>query len=197
MKPLKLIVSLAAAVCAFCTAYAQQTTTIASFEAKLTLQGPFIDGPKSTTAANINMVLTTPGLIAELGMITTNSFSPAAKLEVLGGPTSQFAVSDGEALVLIPTNIVSISTSSDNAVASGVGTLNTLHEKQLMVFDMNFNDVDLHGSDLQFTLKGIGTLTTVQTLTSTNISAKITMLGGGSKGGTNLVATVTMTGKMQ
>jgi hypothetical protein len=139
-------------------------------------------------------VLNTAGFIAELGHVTTNSFSRAAKLQVISGPNSQFAVSDGTNFVLIPTNIVSINPTTGNSVVSGKETSTSLREKELMVFDLAFNDVGMGGSDLQFSLRGIGSITISATMTSATTSARITMIGEGTEGGTNFVATASLSG---
>ncbi len=68
--------------------------------------------------------------------------------------------------------------------------------KQMIPVEVDFNDIGLHASDLQFSLRGLASGTTTDTVPSTNgvytetFSAKITdMTGGGTKGGTNFVAT--------
>lgn len=195
MKLLKLILSLTAGVCAVCTVHAQ-STNVGTFTATMTIQGPDVSVGNTETAATISSTLNTAGLIAELGRATTNSFSRTAKLEVINGSSSQFAVSDGANFVLIPTNIVSINPTTGNSVISGKLTSTSLHEKQLMVFEMDFNDVGTAGSDLKFSLRGIGSITTTETATSTSTSAKITLVGGGTlgAGNTNFVATATLSG---
>lgn len=193
MKRLKLIVTLTATVCALCNAHAQ--TNVGTFTATMTLQGPTNSSPSTFSVASRTSVLNTAGLIAELGHATGNTnFSKAAKLEVINGTNTQFAVSDGTNFVLIPTNIVSINPTTTNSVISGIETSTSLHEKELMVFEMDFNDIGLGGSDLQFSLRGIGSITITETTTSGNSSAKITLVGDGKQGGTNLVATAILLG---
>jgi hypothetical protein len=192
MKPLKLIVTLAAAVCVLCSAHAQQQTNTATFTATMTLQGP--EGP--TTAATLSSMLNTAGLITELGDATGNTFSKAAKLQVISGngPNAQFNIADGATSVLIPTNIVSIFPTTGHSIVSGKETNTSLHEKQLMIFEMDFNDIGLGGTDLQFSLRGMGTIMTTETINSSTTSAKMTMLGDGSQGGTNFVAAASLSG---
>lgn len=199
MKPLKLIITLAAAICAVCNVHAQQPqTNIATFNATITVEGPIIRTATSISAGTKSTVLNTAGLITELGLATTNTFTTAAKLEVISGQNtnSQFAVSDGATFVLIPTNIMSISPTTGNSVIYGKLTSNTSLEKQLMVFELNFNDTGTAGSELQFSLRGIGSLSMLQTLSSTNTTARINLVGDGTigLGPTNFVASAIITG---
>jgi hypothetical protein len=190
MKPLKLIVTLAATICALSNAHAQLQTNAATFNATMILQGPM--GP--TSAVTLNSPLNTAGLIAELGTATGNTFSKAAKLQAISSDSTQFAVVDGANTVLISTGIMSMNPTSGNSIVSGKETNTSLHEKELMLFDLSFNDVGMGATDLQFTLRGIGSITISDTMNSSSTSAKIPMVGEGSQGGTNFVITANLSG---
>jgi hypothetical protein len=210
MRRSKLIVSLAAAVCAFavCNAHAQ-TTNIVTFSATETSQGTIstTQGTNTSFALAKASGVSTADVIEELGLATTNNFSKAAKLVIISGndaPT--FAVIDGANFVDVSA-IMNLSFPSENNVQSGIenggpkgsgGTglaFKTL--KQLQILELDFNDIDIgQGHDIQFSLRGLATATTTDTVPSSagvyteTFSAKITsMTGDGTKDGVPFVAT--------
>jgi hypothetical protein len=196
MRLPKSIASLAAiAVCAFAVCNTHAQTNNVTFTATLTVQQPNVNTATSSTIALKSKVLNTTGLIAELARATSTNFSNTAKLAVISGSTnSQFAVVDGTNFVLIATNIMNLFQATTNVVVSGMENSKIEVLKELMIFELDFNDVGMGASDYQFSLRGLGGVTMTFTATSTTTSAKLSMLGSGTQRGTNLVATASLTG---
>lgn len=209
INPTKLIVSLAIAVCVFAVSGARAQTNPVTFTATMTLQGPstLTDGGTNTSyAAAKPTPYSTANLIAELGLATSNEFSKKAKLELIGtgGGSPEFAVSDGTNFDVISTNIISLSQIDSTFVISGTQDNNTglsvPTSKGLAILELDFNDIGLGGSDLAFSMRGLFSATTMDTVPSTTTgdytetsSAKISsMTGDGTQGGTNFVVTGSM-----
>lgn len=208
INPNKLIVSLATAVCAFAACGARAQTNPVTFTATMTLQGPSTptDGGTNTSyAAAKPTPYSTANLIAELGLATGNSFSKTAKLELIGTDSApEFAVSDGADFVAISTNIISLSQIDGTFVISGTQDNNTglavPTSKGLAILELDFNDIGTGGNNLAFSMRGLLSATTKDTVPSgTNLdytetsSAKISsMTGDGTLGGTNFVVTGSM-----
>lgn len=206
MRLPKIIVSLSAiaaiAVCTFavCSAHAQVVTNNTTLTVTETQQGSAIakgtNGLEKVPTEHV--VMNTAGFITELGTVLSNNFTKAAKLELIeGGANPQFAVSDGTNFVLIETNVMNLSEPTGNTIFSGTmqgflqpaPTLNVL-----AVFELDYNDVGMGGKDLQFSLRGIGSLTVTDTKGGIQIvSGKFGMAGDGSvvttAGTTEFVAT--------
>ncbi|HLX70765.1 MAG TPA: hypothetical protein VKV04_14145 [Verrucomicrobiae bacterium] len=197
MKSPRLLISVAVAVCAFAINVQAQTTNTVTFKATLTIQGPetTVQGTNNSFAVEKPTGLSTAELIGELGTATSHQFSKAAKLVLVDG---EFAVIDG--ITNVDVSGIMTLTPGTNFVQSGVQNGDTdlafRTLKQMIPVEVDFNDIGLHASDLQFSLRGLASGTTTDTVPSTNgvytetFSAKITdMTGGGTKGGTNFVAT--------
>lgn len=185
------------AVCAFAaySAHAQTVqTNIATFTATMDVQQPGTSGPGFEAASYKPLVLNTGGLIAELSSAIHTNFSKAAKLAVVSGNDAQFEVIDGTNTVAISTNIITIFPTTGNQVFTGKLTSNLLTEKMLMIFEMDFNDVSLGASDLQFSLRGVGSISMTETSNLTSQSAKMTLVGDGKLASTNIIVTATLSG---
>lgn len=134
------------------------------------------------------VVMNTAGFITELGTITTNSFSKAARLQLIeGSEFPQFAVSDGTKFVLIQTNVMWLWEPTGNSVISGTmsGFLQPAPiVKALAVFELDFNDVGMGGQDLQFSMRGVGGFTLTQgkpaQSSAVDLSAKFGLAGDGT-----------------
>lgn len=193
MKPHKFLITVAAAVCTFAFSAHAQTTNVVTFKATMTSQGTIntsFQGTNTSFALEKPAALTTAGLITEIGDAKGVTFTKAAKLVIID---SSFAVLDGTNLV-DASGIMSLSLPSTNNVQSGVrnGTTFLAFKSltQLTVIEVDFNDVGVgNGSDLQFSMRGLASGTTTDTVPSTNgvytetFNAKITdMTGSGTKG---------------
>lgn len=202
MKPTKLIGSLAAAVCVFAACSARAQTNPFTFSVTMTFQGPSstVQGTNTSYAAERPTPFSSANLIAELGLVTTNDFSRKAKLELIGTDSApEFAVSDGTNFVIIPTSIIGLNQIDSKFIISGVqngGTgLSFPTTKGFAILELDFNDVGLGGTDLAFSMRGLFSGTSTDTVPSATgdytetASAKISdMTGDGSQGGTNFVA---------
>lgn len=204
IKPTKLILSLATAVCAFATCATRAQTNPVTFSVTMTLQGPSttVQGTNTSYAAAKATPFSSAALIAELGLVTHNSFSKTAKLEIVTtGNGPEFGVGDGADLVLISTNIMSLNPVDSTSVISGVlngGTgLSFPTTKALTILELDYNDIGLGGKDIAFSMRGLFSGTSTDTVPSPTTgdytetsSAKISsMTGDGTEGGTNFVAT--------
>lgn len=209
IKPTKLIVSLATAVCALAACGARAQTNPVTFSATMTLQGPstLTDGGTNTSYAAAKATpYSAADLIAELGLATGNEFSKKAKLELIGtGNSPEFAVSDDDNFVVISTNIISLNQIDSTFVISGTQNNNTglsaSTSKGLAILELDFNDIGVgNGNNLQFSMRGLFSATTMDTVPSPTTgdytettSAKVSsMTGDGTLGGTNLVVTGSM-----
>jgi hypothetical protein len=217
MKPPKLIISLAIAICAFSalSAYAQTATTnTVNLTVTMTTQASIdtVQGTNTSYTLNKPFGLKTADIISELGLATAHNFSTTAKLVIInstvGNPT--FAVIDGGNFVDV-SGIMSLNPAGSNPVQSGIqnggpqgsgGTglaFPTL--KQMLLVELDFNDVGMgQSSDFNFSLRGIASGTTTDTKPSASgiytetMSVKISnMSGDGSQGGIPFVATGIMT----
>lgn len=205
MKPPKFLISVAAAVCAFaiCDTDAQ-TTNVVTFKTTMTSQGAVVTNFQGT---NISFAVQKPkgfdtaDLIHELELSTSNTnLSKATKLEIINGDSPAFALADGTNVILIDPRIISLNLPSTNSVQSGVQNGDTFLSfrtlKQLVIIELDLNDVGLGASDLNFSMRGLASGTTSDTIPSTNgvytetFSAKISdMTGSGTEGPTPFVIT--------
>lgn len=201
-RPSKLIASLAATACAFavCNAHA----TVASFTNSLTISVTTTEQGASTVATNKTTyaapktsTLTTASLISELGLATSNSFTSAAKLVMIGGSA---AVIDGSKVVDV-SSFLQIGNPGNNRILSGTESTSglafpTLKTTQLI--SVSFDDTSVRSNGLSFDLTGLATSTMTDTVPSTNgvynetFSAKVLdMTGEGTNKTVPFVATGT------
>jgi hypothetical protein len=184
---------LAVGACAFavCSAQAQITNNVTLTVTEIQ-QGSATPVTKGTNTvekvATDHVVMNTAGFISELGTVTSNNFTKAAKLQLIEGNSyAQFAVRDGTNFVLIQTNVMWLWEPTGNSVISGTmsGFLQPAPiVKALAVFELDFNDVSMGGQDLQFSLRGVGgfTLTEAKPAQSgaVDLSAKFGLAGDGT-----------------
>lgn len=169
-----------------------------------TFQGQIttVQGTNTSFALERPTALTTAEIISELGTVTGHTnLTKSAKLVIIDSESASFAIVDGTTFVAIDPSIMSLSLPSTNSVQSGVqnggpdgmgGTglaFRTL--KQLVIIEVDFNDIGLGGKDLQFSMRGLATGTTSDTVPTAagdyteTFSAKISdMTGDGTEGGT-------------
>lgn len=210
MKPLRVVVSMAAAVCALavCNAHATVSAAFTNFvtlSLTQTIQGTSstVDGTNTSYAKPSRASHNTAGLIAELGTVTANTFSKNAKLVYIEGGTGAtgFAVIDGSTFVSV-SNIMSLNTQvSTNKVKSGIQNGNTGLSfptiSNVEILELDYSDVGIGGGSLAFTLAGVATSTKTDTVPSSTgaytetFSGKLTGAGDGISGSTPFILTGT------
>jgi hypothetical protein len=218
MRPLKLIVSLAAAVCTFVTvnASAQQgiITNSVTFSATTFTQGGTNDNGTITTYTNAAVSShSTIQILQELSN-DIGPFTRAAKLVLLTGQAgADFAVIDGTNFYDIGgSNIMTLSFPGENRIRSGKTSdvnpgVRSPSTTDIQLITLNFDDTSVGGS-LTFTLTGVLNVTQTDTTpvnstyTETVKAKVINMVGEGSGGGNTVGAnpfvatgTLTVTGK--
>lgn len=216
MKRLRIIGSMAVAVCALAVCNARAISGIGAFTnfVTLTITGQGQDTPPTTNTVNNTITFAKPQkatlntalILNELGGVTIGTnFSKAAKLVYIeggSGPTG-FAVIDGPNFYSV-SNIMSLTTDiSTNRVKSGTQSeTNGLASKTLgdmSIVELDYDDTVVGGS-ITFNLRGIATTTTTDTVPVANVytetfSAKLTGTGSGySIGSFVLTGTATFSG---
>lgn len=225
MKLKILITSIAVAVCAFAmsSAHAQTTTNIVAFSATSIGQGT--NGPSHGTntffAPGKTSKATTTLLLEEIGRVihaeSNVTLTVNAKLVLLAGHGGAFAVIDGANFYPID-NIMGVTKPSVNdtnylgvKVKSGIqnGTTGlafpSMKETQLLEVLYNDTSVITDGTGLVFTLQGVASSSTVDSVPTAGgvytetFSAKISNMTGDGMNGTNQFvvtsATLSATGK--
>lgn len=221
MRPPKLIVSLAAAACAFavCNAHAQLTNNV-TFSLTMTTNAPGVTNGDKTTYTTKSSSLNNASLLQEIGKalnVDTNitgtniTLTSAAKLVLVTGQGADFGVIDGTNAYPL-TSIMTIN-STNQGVESGTVSTNAnglpRSTRQTMLIVLNYDDTSIltnAGEGLQFSLTGLVNVSTTDSgLTTTDTyteqqSAKFAGAGEGQKGGTNgtpfiCTGTVMVTGK--
>lgn len=200
MKPPKLVIGLAAAVCALAVSNARAVSVAGpAFTNFVTLtitaqaQGNTnaVNVTNTSFAKPIRGTLNTTLILDELGGVTIGTnFSKAAKLVYIegGSGTNGFAVIDGAKFYSV-SNIMSLTTDiSTNRVKSGVQNGSTgLAFKtisEMSIVELDYDDTVVGGS-ITFNFRGIATTTTTDTVPSNTgaytqtFSAKLTGAGSG------------------
>lgn len=201
IRPSKVIVSLAAGVCAFAVCNARAVSSITpltnfvTFSAVTEGQGAStsVGGTNTVFAKAVKQTHNTAALISELGSATghTNAtaFSKAAKLVYIEGGTGAngFAVIDGATFVSV-SNIMSLNTQiSTNKWRSGTQSditgLAFKTTTDSSIVELDYDDTAVGGT-LAFFIRGVGTGTTTDTSPvsgtyTETFSAKLTGAGSG------------------
>ena len=206
IRPPKLIVCLAAAVCAFAAFNARAFNSFTPFTnfVTLTITAEGQTNSPSTNTANSTITyakptkgtLNTALILGELNGVVGfplngTNFSKAAKLVYIEGgngnnPTG-FAVLDGRNLTSV-SNVMSLTTDiSTNRIKSGMqNSTNGLASKtlsEISIVELDYDDTVVGGS-ITFNFRGIATTTTTDTVPSNGVynetfSAKLTGMGSG------------------
>lgn len=202
MKQLRVVGSMAVAVCvlAVCNARAVSTAAFTNFvtlSLTQTIQGNTnsVDVTNTSYAKPSRASHNTAGLIQELGGVTSHTFTSAAKLAYIEGGTGAtgFAVIDGSTFVSV-SNIISLNTTvSTNKVKSGIQNGSTGLSfptiSNVEIIELDYSDIGVGTGTLAFDLAGVATSTKTDTVPSSTtgaytetFSAKLTGAGSGVSG---------------